>query len=206
MKKSIFILAALFAATFANAQITLEGTITTLENCTTLVGDEQYFDIGYIPVHESDSVFKLYNTDGTLYKQANLPIHKGAEWHSGSLKLECKNFFTNDDKICVVQVSEGYVAVYNEDGQLVKDFGYMSSYPYLGIQKINGVYKFFIETYAFDSLLYTLRVYSLPGNGEFQDVVSPSAPRKSARKILHNDQVIIENADHTYTLTGQELK
>jgi len=203
MKKSIFILTVLFAATFANAQITLEGTITTFENCTTLVGNAQYFDIGYIPIHESDSVFKLYNTDGTLYKQANLPIHKGAEWHYGSLKLECKNFFTNDDKICVVQVSEGYVAVYNEDGQLIKDFGYMSKYPYLGIQKINGVYKFFIETY--DSPSYTLRVYSLPGNGETEDVSTPIVHRH-ARKVLIKDQVYIESPDHIYDTQGKMVR
>ena len=50
------------------------------------------------------------------------------------------------------------------------------------------------------------RIYSLPGNGEAQDVETPSAPRKSARKVLKKDQVLVENADKTYTLQGQEVK
>ena len=34
-----------------------------------------------------------------------------------------------------------------------------------------------------------------------------SAPRhNNSRKYLHNDQVLVENANRTYPLTGQELK
>ena len=53
---------------------------------------------------------------------------------------------------------------------------------------------------------YVTLVYSLPGKGDSgQDISTPVAPRNS-RKVLKKDQVLVENAEKTYTLQGQEVK
>ncbi len=222
MKKSIFMLAAMFAATFANAQIALEGTIN-LQGCTVkvipyfseyYVTPYVYNDCGKIPVECWDSkdgyFLALYNTDGSLYKKVN------KNWAYDAC-LFSKNIFTKDNKIAflaAVPMNDGsdsrHLCCINEDGQLIYDFGedgwilertvdirlINNEYKLLRLKTNNGQFG--------DNRL--LEIYSLPGNGETQDIETPVVQRSSARKVLKKDQVLVENADKTYTLQGQEVK
>ena len=52
----------------------------------------------------------------------------------------------------------------------------------------------------------TTSIYSLPGNGEAQAVSTPSSPKRSARKIVREGQVLVQTDNNTYTLTGAEVK
>lgn len=225
MKKSIFIFAALFAATFANAQIYLEkvfeGSFPKW-----LAYEDYYFDCGKLPIVYGDTLIELYNDDMSLYKSIRFahtistpspsaPARKAPAALKGSPNyafcMFTRNIFTTDGKVTFIKYVNSHISVYNEDGELVSDLQ-DSDYSF-GLMTVNGKWKLIIHEYLYnmgdDYIPETKEryyVYSLPGNGEFLDVVAPSVPRKSARKVLQNDQVRIENADRTYTLTGQEIK
>ena len=49
-------------------------------------------------------------------------------------------------------------------------------------------------------------VYSLPGNGEAQEVSTPSSPKRNARKVAREGRVLVETGSNTNTLQGQEVK
>lgn len=49
-------------------------------------------------------------------------------------------------------------------------------------------------------------IYSLPGNGEATAINEVHAPRRNARKYIHDAQVFIENEKNTYNIQGQEIK
>ena len=103
----------------------------------------------------------------------------------------------------------GYI--YNQNGIQLADIG---EFNYVRIIKLSSGYKLVTSKYDWywdeatqtGKSEYTTSIYSLPGNGETQGVETPSAPRHNARKYLRRDQVLIENADHTYTVTGQEVR
>ena len=219
MKKSIFIFAALFAATFANAQIylekVLEGTFPKW-----LSYEDYYFDCGKLPMVYGDTLIELYNDDMSLYKSIRFahstntpspsaPARKAPTALKGSpdyaFCMFTRNIFTTDGKVTFLKYVNSHISVYNEDGELVSDL--QDTEYNFGLMTINGKWKLIIREYDYmPDAKEKYYIYSLPGNGEFQDIVSPSAPRKSARKYLQNDQVRIENADRIYTLTGQEVK
>lgn len=218
MKKSIFILAALLAATFANAQIylekVLEGTFPKW-----LSYDDYYFDCGKLPMVYGDTLIELYNDDMSLYKSIRFahtstpspsaPARKVPTALKGSpdyaFCMFTRNIFTTDGKVTFLKYVNSHISVYNEDGELVSDL--QDTEFNFGLMTINGKWKLIIREYDYmPDAKEKYYIYSLPGNGEFLDVVAPSVPRKSARKVLQNDQVRIENADRIYTLTGQEIK
>ncbi len=207
MRKSIFVLAALFAATVANAQIIL---LNTFENWVSVsanpYGDvydssiqSPYFYEWNIP----DGVVKLYNTDDfSLYKAIATPV-------TGE-RVYCyfvsRNIFSTDNKVCFAIYDESAdsneIYIYNEDAQLIATI--KGKTPCLA--KAKGHYYLFTH---YDGVGKRLtNVYSLPGNGDSgEDIVAPSAPLKSAaRKYLKNDQVLIDSNDKTYTIQGQEVR
>lgn len=213
MKKTIFILAALFTATFANAQITkvgeVAGQLAVYTNAMT-VGN-----VLYSKVKQGSRVsIKLYNLSGAFiqeYKTIN--INKVAEENEFQIEHLSRNYFTTDGKICFLyhEYSGSYpnfvvekCQIIDEDGNVVYNIAEKPFYEGSAIYNIGDTYYLVLN-----GLLPTEKsyIYALPGNGDSaQDIVFPSAPHKSARKILNNDQVYIENADHTYTLTGQQVK
>ena len=232
MKKFTFILAALFAANMVNAQIYLEKTVSgRMSNWLDI--EDFYFDCGKLPIVYGDTVVELYNDDMTLYKTVRFApsnvsnpkapstnsvkrspaAYKGGP--SSGMFLFAKNLYTTDGKIGFIRWSNWHVAVYDEDGQMVCDLQDMGD-PNCGIFSVNGKWKFVIQTdvWSWDEEAqtgkaeYTTYIYSLPGNGDMsEDILVPSSPRKSAaRKLLRQNQVMIENAGGTYTLTGQEIK
>ncbi len=220
MKKSIFMLAAMIAATFANAQITLLHTFENQINFgwgIAILEGGRYGDHGIVGnfIYEEDEdlgIINIYNAkDGSLYKT----ITKKA---GCSYTLLSRGIFTADNKWSFVTYERS-----NTIGWEDCSFEDCKYYYTIKIQTEDGETLATLSTNAFCEDLVTLvkvenaykllvknntkyDFYSLPGNGEAQDVETPSAPRKSARKVLKKDQVLVENAEKTYTLQGQEVK
>lgn len=212
MKKSIFILVTLFAATFVNAQIVLEHSYN-YNLCTPHeIIDENGATMG--------DIFAYYDENGTLVCIDALTYDELARITIPGMKrydMIAKNLYSSDGLIGFIARSEdskgwGHAYVYNQNGIQLADLGECT---YVQVIKVSSGYKLVVhktETiHPEDGPVYYYNyytdIYSLPGNGDAgQGVESPSAPRKSARKIFQYDQVRIENADRTYTLTGQEIK
>ena len=210
MKKSIFILAALFAATFANAQITL---LHTFESWATIsvnpYADMYGYDIGapyfYDMTIAQDGIVKLYNIDDfSVYKAVQTP-HVGSNF---ACYLVSRNILTTDNKVCFALSNEGdgsnNIYIYNEDEQLIATV--KSQKPSLVMVEDRYYLITHGYTYTEEGQKFYTNVYSVPGNGESgEDVSAPIVPRNS-RKVIKKDQVVVENADKTYTLQGQEVK
>lgn len=226
MKKSVFILAALFAATFANAQITLEATI--LANCTTLVCNQKLpndFDFGKFCIYSgsfseesgTEEFLTFYNVDGSLYKRTIIPNTVTAHRFS----YMSTNLFTTDNKIAFLVV-DGYPShlyCYDEDFQLVYDFGEVDNYcnsdfwqentenrDCFRVSIVNNEYKVIVYREGQGNDLKQIDIYSLPGDGKPQAISTPSSPKRSTRKIAREGQVLVETENNTYTLQGQEVK
>ena len=227
MRKSAFILVALFTATFTTAQITLEATFNG-QIPVWLTADIQYFDAGKLPIIHGDTLLELYNEDMSLYKQVrfapsqvNNPVMNALRHMPSATKggptsgcfLISQNIFTTDNKIAFIRWSNGTLKVYDEDGTLIKDLG-GNDYGWFGIITVNGKYKLGVveSKWVSDGEYigheeYKTQIYSLPGSGELsEDIVALSSPKRSARKIARDSQVLIQTETDTYTLTGQEIK
>lgn len=208
MRKSIFIIAALFAATFANAQITLEHTFVGSVSAPTLtqniIGD--YF---VVKDKETNSINvydgKDYSIVWTLPKPAGKKVDA---W------LFSSNIFSTDGKFaCVVKFSDEQVNdntkshyyVYNEDNTIIADLGVAWDNEYVCFLKFSTGYKLLIEKVCTD-YSFTTEIYSLPGNGSSQAISTPLSPKRNARKIAREGQVLVETENNTYTLQGQEVK
>ena len=204
MKKSIFILAALFAATFANAQITLLHTFNTGVYGSPeryLRGQVLYTQSPYLFHFEADDngnmIINLFNTDDfSLYKTTNIHLNISKRF---LLYHVSRNILTTDNKTCfIVTANKSYI--YDEDGQLVETLNGIDPELY----KVNDQYLLLTYLHSEEgSLTY---VYSLPGNGEAQEVSTPSSPKRNARKVAREGRVLVETGNNTYTLQGQEVK
>ena len=108
MKKSIFVIAALFAATFANAQITLlhvwEGQASvTVNPYASLYGID--FEAPYLyDMQATNGIVRLYNKDDfSLYKAVQTPhTERGFECY-----LVSRNILTTDNKVCFALIDQG---------------------------------------------------------------------------------------------------
>lgn len=69
----------------------------------------------------------------------------------------------------------------------------------------DGSAQLIIKTYDDSGQNYTY-IYSLPGNGMATGISTPSSPKRSARKIARDGQVLIETEANIYTMQGQEVK
>lgn len=209
-------LAALFAATFANAQITKVGEVAgRLEVYTnnSAIGNILYSSS---KTEDGSQVsIKLYNLSGAYmqeYKTIN--INKLAAGNSYYIEHLSRNYFTTDGKISflyheysgtnfldfVVEKCQ----VIDEDGNVVYDITDKPFCEGTAVYNIDGAYYLVMRDIKNSDNSY---IYALPGNGKIsEDVTTPSAPCRNTRKYLHNDQVLIEDADHTYTMQGQEVK
>lgn len=211
MKKFTFMIAALLATTMVDAQITLENTF----NYNVCTPHESIDNNGYT----MGDIF-AYTDNRTLICVDALTYNEIARITIPNMKsydLIAKNIYSTDGLIGFIASTGnnkdgGHGYVYNQNGIQLADLG---EYTYVRIIKLSTGYKLVTVNYDWHwdeeqqtgISEYTTSIYSLPGNGASQDVVSPSAPRKSsARKYINKDQVMIENGDHTYTVTGQELK
>ena len=194
MRKTIFIIAALFAATFANAQITLERTFEggNLQVCTnggnhswneTTEYQAPYFFIW----DESEYGASEYSCWLELYDPETLELYKRLVFKQYTLIYYItQNIFTTDNKVTFIANGK----IMDEDGKVVFDMN-LDSYKGIGpydLVKIKGEYKLLVHVND-DGVGKTL-LYSLPGNGEVQAISTPSSPKRSAHKIARDGQVL----------------
>lgn len=198
MKKSIFILAALFAATFANAQITLEHTFNGTLRVPHEIIDINGRTLGDIYAYEDNGT--LVCIDPLTYNESARITIPGMKFYD----MMAKNIYSTDGLIGFITMDKtyaGHAYVYNQNGIMLADLGECF---YICLIKISSGYK--LVVYRETDSVRTTSVYSLPGNGESQDIVSPSSQERSARKIARDGQVLVETENSTYTLRGQEVK
>jgi len=221
MKKSIFILAALFATTFANAQITLEHTFDNEINLgwginstlASAIGADNYIFGNYIFEEQNSNILIYDASDCTLLQTITKQDEETYAFIS-------KGIFTTDNKWSFIVFKRANTAerldipyepctyyygaqIKTEDGNVLATLTTkVICENTIKLIKVGDNYKLVVKN---DNGKYDY--YSLPGNGETQDIETPSAQRhNNSRKYLHNDQVLVENADRIYTLTGQEVK
>lgn len=221
MKKSIFIFAALFAATFANAQIELIHTFDE-EVCEVMHNREDKYTRYNLPYLETPYLYTSdvqYNTDNiytiNFYNFSDFSLYKSVIINEPSIQLNyyrvslvSRNILSTDDKVCFslcARDAEGAGPSYicNEDGLVIAIL--KGSWP--ALIKLNGNYYLkTIERVDYNGH-YKTHIYSVPGNGEVTDVDEVSVPQRNiARKYINNDQVLIDSNERTYTIQGQEVK
>jgi hypothetical protein len=216
MKKSIFIFAALFAATFANAQITLEHTFNgDLYPWTfTLSGFPQaqyvYGDLFFSAQKANDNYLI------TIYDANDFEVITSFICDNSLRFIAARGYFSTSNEVMVLLPQNNHLVLYSESGELVQELGDITIsktglYPQI-IRMSDGTCKLYILSGGDDWNLETqtqdpfvTRIYSLPGNGEAQAVSTP-APKKNARKIAREGQVLVETDTNTFDLRGQEVK
>ncbi len=210
MKKSLFILAVVFATTLANAQITLEHTFNRGDLFLPNPVSEESIDEGLIiqrVILEKDVeiyyVYDAYTYDFIV----EIPAPKYYEVYYIS-----RGFFTDDETITYFvgdASSNGsdHLFIANTTGDIIYDFGTCL----LGggrIFKVGDTYKLaVVKTIDYDDYNSSVtEIYSLPGKGIMTDVDETPAPSRNARKYLHNDQVLIDSNESTYNMQGQHIR
>lgn len=202
MKKFILIIAALFAVTFAKAQITLENTYNSVLIITEYQG----------------SPFTVY---GDIYASFNFGTNTVDIIDANSLQIittqtyshwfiAAKGYFSSTNEVMILTEQNNHAVLLSQSGSIIQDlgenpvvssgYGPMPSIKTLsdGSCKLNIVFQ--------QNGTYITKLYSLPGNGVVTDLSEVSAPRNNARKYLHNDQVLIDSNNKTYNVQGQEVK
>ena len=217
MKKFTFILAALFAATFANAQITLEKTFSSQEVWPASALNREYekghvygalklpcpFYYTTMLVNEAEGG-EYWNNEYTLQflNQSDFSVYKTINLKEGELghieAISYNVFATN--KIAFITTINNERVIKDEDGNILLTLEGHNIF----IEKCGSGWKL-IDAYDNDYSQHT-KIYSLPGNGEALAVSTPSSPKRSARKIARDGQVLVETDTNIYTLQGAEVK
>ena len=101
-------------------------------------------------------------------------------------QIVAKNVFTEDGKICVVNVTNENdwwntyrIEILKEDGEFIQRWGFENQCPMVSLIKIADTYKFVIE------LPHETYIYSCPGNGEATTSVE-NVPAKVKRNAYPN--------------------
>lgn len=219
MRKSIFILAALFAATLANAQITLEHTFDGTIYSKTPMGIDHYDGINTPYLYTYDMYpnlsgqLKMYDKETyELYKTYSYTLPQVEYPHASIVLFSC-NIFTTDGKAAFIMTygsesssGQSNCKIIDEDGNIIFDFNNQHIRGDVSLLKVGNTYKLLVREATYNNPNPHSYIYSLPGTGEVTSISEASAPRKNARKYLRNDQVLIDSNDKTYTLQGQEVK
>jgi hypothetical protein len=116
-----------------------------------------------------------------------------------------KGIYFGDEKIgFIVRLSDGYWIcdedenkIYSINQNLKKDIFITCS----EIIELESSTKLVLSEKSGPTYIFTL-----PGNGGLQAVSTPSSPKRSARKIARDGQVLVQTDNNTYTLTGAEVK
>ncbi|MBP5476770.1 MAG: hypothetical protein J6Y00_03700 [Paludibacteraceae bacterium] len=220
-KKSIFIFAALFAATFANAQITLEHTF---DGVVEIACRSNPFESDSNPMvqsacyysHSSDNhTLKLYDIDTYNLLKTYTYTLPSVSYPMVDITLITKGYFTTDGKIAFIMTfqnevtsdkSSNFCRIIDEDGNIVYDFN-NAAVEYISLIKVGDDYKLVLTEGKYFTKTPKTYVYSLPGNGDIStDIPAPSSPKRSARKMARDGQVVVETENSIYTLTGTEIK
>ena len=216
MRKSILIIAALIAATFANAQINL---VHTFEGqVSPLTGYGFLEETSYLcSTNKENNTISIFDSNFSLYKTVSINTPNGYTFTGYSLAYY--NIFSINKIGFIVQFTNlsnlntnewQKIMIIDEDANVLYDFGSM----YQGVANsfyMNGSWYLLLHIYLWNEEhtsvnIKKTEIYSLPGNGEAQAVSTPSSPKRSARKIARDGQVLVQTDTNTYTLTGAEVK
>ena len=126
-------------------------------------------------IRGNDSLFHIYDSDYSL-------VHTFPQ----EPQIVAKNVFTEDGKICVVNVTNENdlwntyrIEILKEDGECVQGWGFENQHPIVSLIKIADTYKFVIE------VPHATYIYSCPGNGEISTSVE-NVPAKVKRNAYPN--------------------
>lgn len=223
MKKFTFIFVALFAATFANAQITLEHTSDMCHPASNWNREDQQYHIygaselpcpflvEYTKIKEADELHDaeysaafIYPSDYSVYKSINNSLLD----HGKIVAISYDVFAV--DKIAWLYSKydpehEFVYIIQDEDGNVLLDLGAGWDLS-IWINKYNSNWFLTVEDYKNG----VTKIYSLPGDGsepqKATEVSSPSCAKRDVRKIIRNGQVLVEAENNYYTIEGQEVK
>lgn len=235
MKKIFFSLAAaLFAATSFAQGIVLEHVFTEgliLPSSTNTTG--MY---GTLPnVQDFDECFAYVN-NGILtwwdesYTTHTVNVGDYDAYDEGASIIAARNIFTNDNRLCFLcskkmQDRSYAYRVIDEFGTIIADIYHpnLEARYAVAIYWIFGAYKlvFLADSHQYPEPTlgaskriategvssYTTYIYSLPGTGKTatSNEIVQSAPRRN-RKYIQDAQVLVEEYDHTYNMTGALVK
>ena len=205
MKKSIFIFVAFFATTVANAQITLEHTFTNGYIGSSLLAtppsgntySPSVFD-GFADYNEEDHTLTIYNPEDYSIEVVMYNVNQKPDYRFLFLS---KNIFTTDGTYSYLLLTSNGANIIDQNGEIIFTFPDDVADYNAYLLKVGNSYKL-----AFRYNGRPMYIYSLPGDGEATEISTLSSPKRSARKIAHEGQVLVETDVKTYTVTGQEVK
>lgn len=134
-------------------------------------------------IRGNDSLFHIYDSNYSL-------VHTFPQ----EPQIIAKNVFTEDGKICVVNVTNENdlwntyrIEILKEDGECIQGWGFENQHPIVSLIKIADTYKFVIE------LPHETYIYSCPGNGETTTSVEnvPAKVKSNAYPNPANDLVTL---------------
>lgn len=213
MKKITFILAVLFAANLATAQITLEHTFNGNVQPQTYSFPD-FENTYFIQQNTADKKVTIYNADFTIYKTTSISLPEGYNFNTIVLSLY-NVFCPNKLGFVVAALKSGnyntqfWYGIFDEDGVLIKDLGYAYSNSFMLCENNSTFYllvcKMLINTTDYTTSYEKTDVYSLPGGGEPQSLNGPHHQKHFARKVIHDNQMLIKTETNAYTLRGEEI-
>lgn len=211
MKKSIFILAVLFATTYANAQLTPD--FSEQQNpvypAAVLFSDPSIVGLPLCPFfvrYMEDEREFLNPFDYSTYKTINF-----SSLFSEDLKtiipvydifvVDKLAFLLSTKTISSRVIDREDIKIIDENGNVILN---LPSCELAHIAKYGDIWKLWVARVG------NIEIYSFPGDGSMpsssQDVSSQSAPQRPIRKIARDGQVLVETETNTYTLQGAEVK
>ncbi|MCL2844531.1 MAG: hypothetical protein FWE23_03645 [Chitinivibrionia bacterium] len=161
---------------FASAQITL---LHTFDGSYLHSGTQARFFSGYFPQVPSNNQVRFYNEDFSLRAQVNIPIPDG--YAISSIANVSENVFSTDGRleftVSFLRSSSMRVQLFNENGNMLRDFGDGSLFAFLHLTS-DGNYRLFVNrrgTVGTETRTFT-DIYSLPGR-------EPSVSSTPARAV-----------------------
>ena len=227
--KKLFIITALFAAAFAQAQLTPDYTDTDPHIKKGVYGASFLFSpyntLGevdryrpnfpncpfFVRIEEINSEFFyvfINPFDYSVYKTINTNFFNNVDIYAAAYDIFAVDklaFFLKDN-------NDNHLRFIDEDGNVLLDFG--DDVLTWHIAKYGSTWKLLLNkgtSTIFDGDNTTsVEVYNFPGDGSEPQIptnINPSPTFKhTARKIARDGQVLVETENNTYTLQGQEIR
>lgn len=223
MKKITFILAAIFAATVANAQIELVQTYNIMNEsgytqiCTN--GDFDKYNMNLpcpflIKRSWTDNLQTLQfinPSDFSVYKSKSFNFSTEEFSHIVGIAYDV---FAEDKLAFIIEIGETsgtigtHYKIIDEDENVLLNFSSRGN-SFWKVVKLGSQWYLYTLAYV-SSTEGATQIYTLPGDGSLPDKASSvsnlSSPKHSARKVLRDGQVLVETETNTYTLQGIEVK
>ena len=205
MKRSIFLIAALFAATFANAKIvaTLEHTFDNLAFIGDIESSGAVYAYGNIIIEWSSnykSPYKIYDADS--YELI-------ATFNYDTYAWEAPRFIQLGDEIVIINCNKsGKTILYDQNSEPIvtlcspnveEESSYYFPSPMI---KTDGEGGAIVIVYDFPT--HKSHVWRLSKENSHANEVT--IPKQSFRKYINKDQVLIDSNEKNYTVQGQEVK